>query len=396
MALTERRLFTLGVIAFLLPLLFCQIHLTEATSFTLLDYRNCNTYNTWRHSSFSLPNAYYAQSSVTYTSSNGSIYIQAGGVGAGYCYSLNNGTIIAPSGSGDFHYTNFSFSHWPVYSNTAHGCPVEIYITGSTWIYIRLDFMVSGSVATYGFVSDSSNLAGQNIHYTFTANISQWHTYSVLLNSSNTQTLATFALDNSLWGETMAFPDKTEGAYQINIWGYDAVYLVDDIRVYATDGTIGTIESGAEKRLQIYTETSTGSALNIPVIVNGVSNNTPFDQYLLGSVTFTIPNSWSLNKTHRYIFLIWSDNSTALTITYAPMINDVNLTATYTASLIPKQEFNEGWYNFGIGLVGVGLIFAGFVFLKIAWMNGEYDKAIAFPLICWVIALGLMTVLVGA
>jgi len=62
----------------------------------------------------------------------------------------------------------------------------------------------------------------------------------------------------------------------------------------------------------------------------------------------------------------------------------------------PKQQINEGWYNFGIGLVGVGLIFAGFVFLKIAWMNGEYDKAIAFPLICWVIAIGLITVLVGA
>jgi len=61
-----------------------------------------------------------------------------------------------------------------------------------------------------------------------------------------------------------------------------------------------------------------------------------------------------------------------------------------------RQVFNEGWYNFGIGFVGVGLIFAGFVFMKIAWMNGEYDKAIAFPLICWVIALGLITVLVGA
>jgi hypothetical protein len=62
----------------------------------------------------------------------------------------------------------------------------------------------------------------------------------------------------------------------------------------------------------------------------------------------------------------------------------------------PKQQINEGWYNFGIGIFGVGLIFAGFVFLKLAWMNGEYDKAIAFPLICWVIALGLITVLVGA
>lgn len=68
---------------------------------------------------------------------------------------------------------------------------------------------------------------------------------------------------------------------------------------------------------------------------------------------------------------------------------------TFVSAPAGSSAINEGWYNFGIGLLGFILIFSSWFVAKHLYDNGTYAEAVGYWLIMIIFGFGLITVMVG-